>query len=117
MLRPFLQWLDRIITALVQDSLAEGSATTVAQIPPSEDVETSENSTITEDVQVIDEEEEEEEGNQLQVLATVKRGTEVRLKDLALGQYVGTVLFPNIKLVVECTRCKVSQDITVTVEK
>ena len=118
MLRPFLQWLDRVITALVQDSLPEGGATTVAQTPPSEDVETSENSTITEDVQVFDEEEEEEkEGNQLHVLATVKRGTEVRLKDLALGQYVGTVLFPNIKLVVECTRCKVSQDITVTAEK
>ena len=115
MLRPFLQWLDRVITALVQDSLPEGGATTVAQTPPLGDVETSENSTITEDVQVI--EEEEKEGNQIQVLATAKRGTEVRLKDLALGQYVGTVLFPNVKLVVQCTRCKVSQDITVTAEK
>ena len=68
MLRPFLQWLDRVITVLVQDSLPEGGATTVAQTPPSEDVETNENSTITEVVQVFDEEEEaEKEGNQLHV--------------------------------------------------
>lgn len=116
MLRPFLQWLDRVITALVQDSLPEGSAITVTQTPPLEDVETSDNSPITsEDVQIIDEQEEKEE-SELKVLAA-KRGTEVRLKDLALGQYVGTVLFPNIKLVVECTRCKVNQDITITAER
>ena len=111
-LRPFLQWLDRVITVLVQDSLPEGDATTVTQIAPLEDEEIS---TLTEDVQFY-EEDEEKEGNQLQVLAP-KRGTEVRLKDLMLGQYIGTVLFPNMKLVVECTRCKVSQDMTLTAEK
>jgi hypothetical protein len=117
MLRPFLQWLDRVITALVQDSLPEGGAATVAQTLSLEDVETSDNSPITsEDVIDEQEEKEEKEGSELQVLAA-KRGTEVRLKDLALGQYVGTVLLPNIKLVVECTRCKVSQDITVSAEK
>lgn len=117
MLRPFLQWLDRVITALVQDSLPEGGATTAAQTPPLEEVETSDNCTVAEDVQVADEDEKEnKEGTELQLLAA-KRGTEVRLKDLALGQYVGTVLFPNVKLVVDCTRCKVSQDITVTAEK
>ena len=117
MLRPFLQWLDRVITSLVLDSLPEGGTTTVTvtETAPLEDVETSKDSTVTEDVQVVDEDG-EKEGNQLPILAA-KRGTEVRLKDLVLGQYVGTVLFPNIKLVVECTRCKVNQDITVTAEK
>ena len=116
MLRPFLQWLDRVITALVQDSLPEDGAIAVAQTPPLEDVEKSDDSPITsEDVQIIDEQE-GKEGSELKALA-VKRGTEVRLKDLALGQYVGTVLFPNFKLVVDCTRCKVSQDITITAEK
>ena len=118
MLRPFLQWLDRVITSLVQDSLPEGDTTeavTVTETAPLEDLETNKDSTVTEDVQVIDEED-EKEGSQLPVLAA-KRGTEVRLKDLMLGQYVGTVLFPNVKLVVECTRCKANQDITVTSEK
>ena len=121
MLRPFLHWLDRVITMLVKDSLPEGSdSTTVAQVSSVENASTCEDVNVKDSSYVCEREEEVEvpegERKSLSVLSP-KKGTEVRLKDLVLGQCVGTVTFLNIKLVAECTRCKSSQDIVVTAEK
>lgn len=115
MLRPFLHWLDRVITMLVQDSIPKDDDAAASQVLPTVDVATTEGSETKDEV---DEELKASDGHE-KALATlaVKRGTEIRLKDLMLSQYVATVVFPNVKLVAECTRCKNNQDLTVTAEK
>ena len=148
MLRPFLHWLDKVITMVVMESLPEDSygSSLVMESDPADDPDT-----ITQQLSVVDlderaatdvcysEEEDNEEGGEgeeekeredevddsetnkgldnVTKLTAAKRGTEIRLKDLLLGQYVGTAVFPNLKLVAECTRCNCNQDMTVTAEK
>ena len=137
MLRPFLHWLDRVITMLVMESLPEDYYDEVESAPEDDlapvtqqlsdvDIDGSDddNEEVEDDVHVIEEQElevDEEERNEglsnITKLTAAKRGTEIRLKDLMLGQYVGTAVFPNLKLVAECTRCKSKQDMVVTAEK
>ena len=117
MLRPFLHWLDKVITMLVQDSIPEEEVDTTAaepEVPVDDGDEDGSASDEGEDEEV---EKSEVQDENLPQTVAVKRGTEIRLKDLVLGQYVGTVVFPTVKLVAECTRCKHGQDMTVTAEK
>ena len=46
-----------------------------------------------------------------------KRGTEIRLRGLCLSEGVGTVLCGSVKLVLQCTRCRTHQDVTVRGER
>lgn len=119
MLRPFLHWLDKVITMLVKDSFPEDVDTTATH---SVDDDANEDDNVTAEGDEGDEGYEELETSEVQgenVLPTVaaKRGTEIRLKDLMLGQYVGTVIFPTVKLIAKCTRCKCTQDMRVTAER
>ena len=119
MLRPFLHWLDKVITMLVKDSIQEDVGTAATQVV---DVDANEDDSVTAEGDERYEGYEELETSDVQdenlpKTVAAKRGTEIRLKDLTLGQYVGTVIFPTVKLVAECTRCKHSQDMRVTAEK
>ena len=123
MLRPFLHWLDRVITMLVKDSIPKDIDSDTSEDGKADDLD-EELELRTEDrhekLPASDKHEELQTSDGLEMSRldlVTKRGTEVRLKDLMLSQNVATSIFSNVKLVVECTRCKSNQDIAVTAEK
>ena len=121
MLRPFLHWLDKVITMLVKDSIPEDVDTTATHVvdddADEDDNVTAEGDEGDEGYEEIETSEVQDENVHVPPTVAAKRGTEIRLKDLMLGQYVGTVIFPTVKLVAKCARCKHTQDMTVTAEK
>lgn len=46
-----------------------------------------------------------------------KKGTEIRLQGLVIGEGVGTVQCGVVKLVVQCTRCRVHHDVLLKAER
>ena len=79
----------------------------------------SEESDLSEDEDDDDEQSEEGSDNQEmpRVVATEKRGTEMRLSGMVMSEGVGVGRCASVRVTLQCTRCRAQQDETMKAER
>lgn len=132
--RPFLRWLDGNIRSIFREASRE---IVVSQLPTQSSTSTESDHTHSDSDHTYSEEDDssaeteddsgdadsasQSDGEEAEQAPPpihprplpAKRGTEIRLRGLCLSEGVGTVLCGSVKLVLQCTRCRTHQDVTV----